>query len=166
MAETTIDTELDEEFVGSYTSESEAPRTGQGASLTAPGQALGRGVGAHESRCAPKRFQCLADGKIGDDAVGDVVQVVLDADRLGRKQGHCSLDLARLELLLVRQLPQLLLLGLLQLLQSRPLRLIFRQLLNVVLRTDLGRSRTVPEHLHRNRVHLSNHLCLLTLLGV
>lgn len=42
MAETTIDTELDEEFVGSYTSESEAPRTGQGASLTAPGQALGR----------------------------------------------------------------------------------------------------------------------------
>ena len=42
MAETTIDTELDEEFVGSYTSESEAPRTGQGASLTAPGQGLGR----------------------------------------------------------------------------------------------------------------------------
>ena len=42
MAETTIDTELDEEFVGSYTSESEAPHTGQGASLTAPGQALGR----------------------------------------------------------------------------------------------------------------------------
>ena len=42
MAETTIDTELDEDFVGSYTSESEAPHTGQGASLTAPGQALGR----------------------------------------------------------------------------------------------------------------------------
>ncbi len=42
MAETTIDTELDEELVGSYTTESEAPRTGQGASLTAPGQALGR----------------------------------------------------------------------------------------------------------------------------
>lgn len=42
MAETTIDTELDEEFTGSYTSESEAPQTGQGASLTAPGQALGR----------------------------------------------------------------------------------------------------------------------------
>ena len=42
MAETTIDTELDEDFAGSYTSESEAPHTGQGASLTAPGQALGR----------------------------------------------------------------------------------------------------------------------------
>lgn len=42
MAETTIDTELDEEFTGSYTSESEAPRTGQGTSLTAPGAGLGR----------------------------------------------------------------------------------------------------------------------------
>ncbi|MGO1590640.1 MAG: 30S ribosomal protein S9 [Ancrocorticia sp.] len=42
MAETTIDTELDEDFAGSYTSESEAAQTGQGASLTAPGQALGR----------------------------------------------------------------------------------------------------------------------------
>lgn len=43
MSETTIDTELlDEEFTGSYTTESEAPRTGQGTSLTAPGQALGR----------------------------------------------------------------------------------------------------------------------------
>lgn len=42
MAETTIDTELDEEFTGSYTSESEAPRTGQGSSVTAPGAGLGR----------------------------------------------------------------------------------------------------------------------------
>ncbi len=42
MAETTIDTELAEEFSGSYTSESEAPRVGRGSSLTAPGQALGR----------------------------------------------------------------------------------------------------------------------------
>jgi len=42
MAETTIDTELTEEFSGSYTSESEAPRVGRGSSLTAPGQALGR----------------------------------------------------------------------------------------------------------------------------
>lgn len=43
MSETTVDTELlDEEFTGSYTTESEAPRTGQGASVTAPGQALGR----------------------------------------------------------------------------------------------------------------------------
>ncbi len=41
MAETTIDTEL-EEFSGSYTTESEAPRTGQGASVTAPGAGLGR----------------------------------------------------------------------------------------------------------------------------
>ena len=43
MSETTVETEaLDEEFSGSYTTESEAPRVGQGASLTAPGQALGR----------------------------------------------------------------------------------------------------------------------------
>ncbi|MGO1637576.1 30S ribosomal protein S9 [Ancrocorticia populi] len=42
MAETTIDTELEDEFSGSYTSETEAAQTGQGASLTAPGQALGR----------------------------------------------------------------------------------------------------------------------------
>lgn len=42
MAETTIDNELDEEFTGSYTSESEAPRTGQGSSVTAPGAGLGR----------------------------------------------------------------------------------------------------------------------------
>ena len=42
MAETTINTELEEEFSGSYTSETEAAQTGQGASLTAPGQALGR----------------------------------------------------------------------------------------------------------------------------
>ena len=42
MAHTTIDTELEEEFSVSYTSETEAAQTGQGASLTAPGQALGR----------------------------------------------------------------------------------------------------------------------------
>ena len=43
MSETTVETEaLDEEFSGSYTTESEAPRIGQGSSLTAPGQALGR----------------------------------------------------------------------------------------------------------------------------
>jgi len=42
MAETTIDTELAEEFSGSYTSESEAPRVGRGSSLTAPGPAPGR----------------------------------------------------------------------------------------------------------------------------
>ena len=42
MAETTIDTKHEEEIDSSYTSESETPRTGQGASLTAPGQALGR----------------------------------------------------------------------------------------------------------------------------
>ena len=34
MAETTIDTELAEEFSGSYTSESEAPRVRRGSSLT------------------------------------------------------------------------------------------------------------------------------------
>ncbi|XCB30569.1 30S ribosomal protein S9 [Arcanobacterium hippocoleae] len=41
MAETTVETEELTE-VSSYTSESEAPRTGQGASLTAPGAGLGR----------------------------------------------------------------------------------------------------------------------------
>ncbi len=42
MAETVIDTELDEEFTGSYTTESETAQTGQGASVTAPGAGLGR----------------------------------------------------------------------------------------------------------------------------
>ncbi len=43
MSETTVETEaLSEEFSGSYTTESEAPRVGRGSSLTAPGQALGR----------------------------------------------------------------------------------------------------------------------------
>ncbi|MHB1064717.1 MAG: 30S ribosomal protein S9 [Georgenia sp.] len=43
MAETTADIELDDENVpSSYTTESETVRTGQGQSLTAPGQALGR----------------------------------------------------------------------------------------------------------------------------
>ena len=43
MAETTADIELDDDNVpSSYTSESDAPATGQGQSLTAPGQALGR----------------------------------------------------------------------------------------------------------------------------
>ena len=42
MAKTAVETELDEEFTGSYTTESETPKTGQGASVTAPGQATGR----------------------------------------------------------------------------------------------------------------------------
>ena len=42
MAETTVETEELEEAPSSYTSESEAPQTGKGASLTAPGQGLGR----------------------------------------------------------------------------------------------------------------------------
>ena len=42
MAETTVDIDtLDEETPSSYTSETSAP-TGQGQSITAPGQALGR----------------------------------------------------------------------------------------------------------------------------
>ncbi|MDO5026054.1 MAG: 30S ribosomal protein S9 [Trueperella sp.] len=41
MAETTVETE-ELEDVSSYTSETETPQTGQGASLTAPGQGLGR----------------------------------------------------------------------------------------------------------------------------
>lgn len=42
MAETTATEELEDIAPSSYTSESEAPQTGQGASLTAPGQGLGR----------------------------------------------------------------------------------------------------------------------------
>lgn len=43
MAETTVETEeLEETVPSSYTSESEAPQTGQGSSLTAPGAGLGR----------------------------------------------------------------------------------------------------------------------------
>ncbi|GAB3160233.1 30S ribosomal protein S9 [Myceligenerans salitolerans] len=41
MAETTVDTELDETTPSTYTSETVAPATG-GSSLTAPGQAVGR----------------------------------------------------------------------------------------------------------------------------
>ncbi|MFC7406557.1 30S ribosomal protein S9 [Georgenia alba] len=43
MAETTPEIDLEDENVpSSYTSESDAPAAGQGSSLTAPGQALGR----------------------------------------------------------------------------------------------------------------------------
>ncbi|MFD1716581.1 30S ribosomal protein S9 [Georgenia deserti] len=43
MAETTPEIDLEDENVPtSYTSESDAPAAGQGSSLTAPGQALGR----------------------------------------------------------------------------------------------------------------------------
>jgi small subunit ribosomal protein S9 len=41
VAETTVDTELDETTPSNYTSETTAPATG-GSSLTAPGQAVGR----------------------------------------------------------------------------------------------------------------------------
>lgn len=42
MADTTVETPELEENLSSYTSESVAPQTGQGSSLTAPGQGLGR----------------------------------------------------------------------------------------------------------------------------
>ncbi|GAB4084343.1 30S ribosomal protein S9 [Myceligenerans cantabricum] len=42
MAETTVDTELDETTPSNYTSESVAPAATGGSSLTAPGQAVGR----------------------------------------------------------------------------------------------------------------------------
>ena len=68
MAETTIDTEIDEEFVDSYTSESEAPRTGQGASLTAPGQALGRRKEAiARVRLIPGTGEWKVNGRTLDD---------------------------------------------------------------------------------------------------
>ncbi len=42
MADTTVETPELEETLSSYTSESKAPQTGSGSSLTAPGQGLGR----------------------------------------------------------------------------------------------------------------------------
>ncbi|WP_124039205.1 30S ribosomal protein S9 [Neoactinobaculum massilliense] len=42
MSETTVDATVDEEFSGSYTTETEVSRPGQGVSATQPGQALGR----------------------------------------------------------------------------------------------------------------------------
>ncbi|MEG3615892.1 30S ribosomal protein S9 [Isoptericola haloaureus] len=42
MADTTVDTELDENTPSNYTSETEAPVANSGQSITAPGQALGR----------------------------------------------------------------------------------------------------------------------------
>ncbi|MDY5159863.1 30S ribosomal protein S9 [Actinotignum urinale] len=42
MSENTLDVQVGEEFDGSYTTETEAPKTGRGVSATAPGQALGR----------------------------------------------------------------------------------------------------------------------------
>ncbi|WP_425955017.1 30S ribosomal protein S9 [Xylanimonas sp. McL0601] len=42
MAETTVDTELDETTPSTYTTETEAPVANRGQSITAPGQALGR----------------------------------------------------------------------------------------------------------------------------
>jgi small subunit ribosomal protein S9 len=42
VAETTVDTELDETTPSNYTTETEAPVANRGQSLTAPGQALGR----------------------------------------------------------------------------------------------------------------------------
>ncbi|WP_182050285.1 30S ribosomal protein S9 [Changpingibacter yushuensis] len=68
MAETTIDTELDEEFTGSYTTESEAPRTGQGASLTAPGAGLGRRKEAvARVRLIPGTGEWKVNGRALDD---------------------------------------------------------------------------------------------------
>jgi small subunit ribosomal protein S9 len=42
VAETTVDTELDETTPSTYTTETEAPVANRGQSITAPGQALGR----------------------------------------------------------------------------------------------------------------------------
>ena len=41
MSEINVDAQVEEEeFTGSYTTETETPRTGQGVSATAPGQGL------------------------------------------------------------------------------------------------------------------------------
>ena len=68
MAETTVETELDEEFTGSYTTESETPKTGQGASVTAPGQATGRRKEAvARVRLVPGTGEWTINGRTLDD---------------------------------------------------------------------------------------------------
>ena len=68
MAKTAVETELDEEFTGSYTTESETPKTGQGASVTAPGQATGRRKEAvARVRLAPGTGEWTINGRTLDD---------------------------------------------------------------------------------------------------
>ncbi|GAA1633159.1 30S ribosomal protein S9 [Georgenia ruanii] len=69
MAETTSDIELDDENVpSSYTSESAAPAGGQGQSLTAPGQALGRRKEAvARVRLVPGTGQWTINGRTLED---------------------------------------------------------------------------------------------------
>ena len=68
MAKTAVETELDEEFTGSYTTESETPKTGQGASVTAPGQATGRRKEAvARVRLVPGTGEWTINGRTLDD---------------------------------------------------------------------------------------------------
>lgn len=68
MAKTEVETELDEEFTGSYTTESETPKTGQGASVTAPGQATGRRKEAvARVRLVPGTGEWTINGRTLDD---------------------------------------------------------------------------------------------------
>lgn len=68
MAETTVETEELEETPSSYTSESEAPKTGQGASLTAPGAGLGRRKEAvARVRLVPGSGQWTINGRTLED---------------------------------------------------------------------------------------------------
>ena len=68
MAETTVDTELDEQFTGSYTTETETKKTGQGASVTAPGQATGRRKEAvARVRLVPGTGEWKINGRTLDD---------------------------------------------------------------------------------------------------
>ena len=68
MAKTAVETELDEEFTGSYTTESETPKTGQGASVTAPGQATDRRKEAvARVRLVPGTGEWTINGRTLDD---------------------------------------------------------------------------------------------------
>ena len=68
MAKTAVETELDEEFTGSYTTESETPKTGQGASVTAHGQATGRRKEAvARVRLVPGTGEWKINGRTLDD---------------------------------------------------------------------------------------------------
>lgn len=68
MAQTTVDTELDEQFTGSYTTETETRKTGQGASVTAPGRATGRRKEAiARVRLVPGAGQWTINGRTLED---------------------------------------------------------------------------------------------------
>ncbi|MBE1874309.1 30S ribosomal protein S9 [Myceligenerans pegani] len=90
MAETTVDTELDETTPSTYTSETAAPATG-GSSLTAPGQAVGRRKEAvARVRLVPGTGQWKINGRTLEDYFPNKVhqQLVNDPLKLVEVEGR------------------------------------------------------------------------------